>query len=64
MLVCWDVSQGCRKQWGVRAHDERCTGLAWHPMANQAGATVALATGSADRTARLFNSAGEMPALW
>jgi len=60
LLVTWDVAQGCTKRWATRAHEERCTGVAWHPMADQAGASVALATGSADRTARLFSSTGKL----
>jgi hypothetical protein len=36
-MTCWNVNgRACTKVWSVRAHDERCTGIAWHPSAGPA----------------------------
>lgn len=52
----WTVP-GCDVQLSIAAHDDRITGIAWHPHADDTDA-VAFATASADRTARLWNSKG------
>lgn len=76
MLSTW-TAPGCKRVWAVRAHEERCTGVAWHPHAASeavlegvvaggsdaqpsSSGVVALATASADCTARLWSPAGKL----
>lgn len=67
-------SPACTKQWSIRAHDERCTAVTWHPAAKTAAppadgdaamcdGSVHLATASADSTARLWSSTGGLSRL-
>jgi U4/U6 small nuclear ribonucleoprotein PRP4 len=62
----WSVPD-CKQTLLLRAHDGRCTDVAWHPSAGGAHAmdegpasTVALATASADATARLWSADGAL----
>lgn len=52
----WRVPD-CQMELSVAAHDDRITGVAWHPHVNQSS-PVAFATGSADQTAKLWNAQG------
>jgi hypothetical protein len=61
MLSIWDGAK-CSKQASVRTHDERCTGLAWHPHAGASGRSegvLALATGGVDGSAVLLDAQGK-----
>merc|ERR1711988_906912 len=61
---------GCLKIWSVpkyaniisyKAHNERITGLATNPVIDMAnGSGPAIATGSADRTARIWTCKGKL----
>jgi len=64
-MSVWSVGEGCKKKWTVRAHEERCTGVVWHPgsaglVEDSASQAVCLATASADCTARLFTPSGKL----
>ena len=66
-LASWS---GCAKVWNaktlqvktvIEAHEERLTSVVWHPssaMTDDGSCTVQLATGSADRTAKLWSPSG------
>jgi hypothetical protein len=61
MLNIWETSQ-CKRQATVRTHEERCTGVAWHPHAGAAGrgeGVLALATGGVDGSAVLLGAEGK-----
>jgi hypothetical protein len=61
MLSIWDATS-CQRQQLVRTHDERTTGVAWHPHASASGRTddvLALATGGVDGSAALLGGAGK-----
>lgn len=60
--LCVWAAPSCQRRFAVRAHEERCTGVAWHPQAgtSQSELAVNLATGSADNTARLFTANGDL----
>ncbi len=49
-----------KKCWPLHALSfEIATGLAWHPQADSGSSTVALGTGAADCSARLWSSTGQ-----
>ncbi|DBA65631.1 TPA: hypothetical protein ACH3X2_002690 [Trebouxia sp. C0005] len=58
LLKLWLVPD-CQKKLTIKAHDDRVTGIAWHPSPSQTPGTVQLVTGSADKTARLFSGEGK-----
>ncbi|DBB14069.1 TPA: hypothetical protein ACH3X3_001030 [Trebouxia sp. C0006] len=58
LLKLWSVPD-CQKKLTIKAHDDRVTGIAWHPSPSQTPGTVQLVTGSADKTARLFSGEGK-----
>eukprot|EP00798_Chlamydomonas_sp_ICE-L_P015681 gene15681-21787_t len=61
MVSLWSSEQ-CRNLLKVRAHEERCTDVAWHPAAtlSQSEESVNLATACADATAALLSAKGEV----
>eukprot|EP00195_Chlamydomonas_chlamydogama_P009404 CAMPEP_0202890186 /NCGR_PEP_ID=MMETSP1392-20130828/686_1 /ASSEMBLY_ACC=CAM_ASM_000868 /TAXON_ID=225041 /ORGANISM="Chlamydomonas chlamydogama, Strain SAG 11-48b" /LENGTH=463 /DNA_ID=CAMNT_0049573717 /DNA_START=97 /DNA_END=1488 /DNA_ORIENTATION=- len=61
MIAIWSAA-GCQKQFSARAHDERCTSIAWHPAATltQSPTAVNLATACADSTAALIAANGQV----
>ena len=63
---------GCVSMWGnlrgncdrtlhVRAHEERVTGVAWHPAVGAQEDAVAFATAACDKTAKLWSANGARP---
>ena len=56
MVKVWSVP-GCHLELSIAAHDDRITGVAWHPLVH-ASSSVAFATAAADRTAKLWNAKG------
>jgi len=59
LISVWNAA-GCSKKLSARAHEDRCTDVAWHPAANlsQEPGAVNLATGCADSTAALLSGSG------
>ena len=59
LVSLWNAA-GCSKKLSARAHEERCTDVAWHPAAHvsQSRDSVNLATGCADSTAALLSGSG------
>ena len=57
----WSLPE-CRKALTVRAHDERCTGIATHPEsgAGRSSEVVSVVTASADSTAKLWGAEGKL----
>ena len=64
-VAVWrNLTQGCDRALFVRAHEERVSGVAWHPQAGGAGpSTVAFATAACDKTARLWSADGALSPL-
>ncbi|GAX79451.1 hypothetical protein CEUSTIGMA_g6892.t1 [Chlamydomonas eustigma] len=60
-VTLWNAV-GCSKRLSARAHEERCTDVSWHPMANisQSPEAVNLATGCANSTAALLSASGQV----
>ncbi|CAK0746230.1 hypothetical protein CVIRNUC_001676 [Coccomyxa viridis] len=61
LVKVWAVP-ACQKTRTIKAHDNRITGLAWHPHAGAPGqpdTAPILATGSADMSARLWSASGQ-----
>ncbi|KAL3132459.1 hypothetical protein ABBQ32_009012 [Trebouxia sp. C0010 RCD-2024] len=58
LVKLWSVP-ACQKQLTIKAHEDRVTGIAWHPDPAQTPASVQLVTASADKTARLFSGEGK-----
>lgn len=61
-VAVWrNPTRGCERAFYVRAHEERVSGVAWHPDADASdmqGHTVAFATAACDKTARLWSADG------
>ena len=54
-----DLTGGCDRALVVRAHEERVSGVAWHPAADSAAAgALAFATAACDKTAKLWSADG------
>ncbi|KAL6751821.1 WD40-repeat-containing domain protein [Haematococcus lacustris] len=63
VVAVWAVEGGCSRTWAVRAHEERCTDVAWHPEAVQdslGSTSLCLASASADASARLLDGGGKL----
>ena len=59
-----NLTRGCERALVVRAHDERISGVAWHPAAaGAAPGVVAFATAACDKTAKLWSAEGATPPL-
>jgi U4/U6 small nuclear ribonucleoprotein PRP4 len=65
LVQLWSgLPRGCERARTIRAHEERVSGVAWHPGAlGDAGAgggaeSVAFATAACDKTARLWSAQG------
>ena len=60
-VAVWsDLTHGCDRALFVRAHEERVSGVAWHPH-HGGNSTVAFATAACDKTARLWSADGASP---
>ncbi|KAK9810076.1 hypothetical protein WJX72_004396 [[Myrmecia] bisecta] len=61
LVKLWGMPGG-NKQLTIKAHDDRITGIAWHPDAgfSQSPDSVNLVTASADTTARLWSADGRL----
>ena len=56
------LTHGCERAVTVRAHEERVSGVAWHPDASRATpGEVAFATAACDKTAKLWSADGALP---
>lgn len=55
----WSVP-ACKMNASFQAHQERCTGIAWHPHAQEdvPEETLSIATGSADAVVNLWAKTG------
>jgi U4/U6 small nuclear ribonucleoprotein PRP4 len=57
-VAVWsDLRSVCDRALFVRAHEERVSGVAWHPH-HGGDSTVAFATAACDKTARLWSADG------
>jgi U4/U6 small nuclear ribonucleoprotein PRP4 len=68
LVQLWsELPRRCERVRTVRAHDERISGVAWHPAAGGDGGAggaadaVAFATAACDKTARLWSAQGACP---
>lgn len=61
----WSVPDAVQRGPTLAAHDDRLSGLAWHPRATltQSSSALNLATGAADSTVCLWSLADERPLL-
>eukprot|EP00891_Asterochloris_glomerata_P000483 jgi/Astpho2/483/e_gw1.00011.43.1_t len=62
LLKLWGLP-ACDKRLTIKAHEDRITGLAWHPAAgthSQQQKVLALATAGSDCTAKLFSGQGDL----
>jgi U4/U6 small nuclear ribonucleoprotein PRP4 len=61
-VAVWsNLTAGCNRTLYVRAHEERVSGVAWHPdvdVTYTQSTTVAFATAGCDKTARLWTADG------